>query len=58
MDLTFLCFVLFLFVGHSASVLGLQARRAAQLLQTGRFIGKIAQAESSPFTPRPLLEVS
>lgn len=52
------CFSFFLLLGHSSSLLGLQAGGAAQLLQTGRFTGKVTQAESPSFPPRALLEVS
>lgn len=56
-DSVWLCFYFFL-LGHSTSLLGLQTGGAAQLLQTGRFTGKVTQAESPPFPPRALLEVS
>lgn len=51
-------FSFFLLLGHSTSLLGLQTGGAAQLLQTGRFTGKVTQAESPSFPPRALLEVS
>lgn len=44
--------------GHSAPLLGLQAGGEAQLLQAGRFTGKVAKTEPSPFPPWALLEVS
>lgn len=47
-----------IFLGHSTSLLGLQTRRTAHFLQTGRLTGKVTQAESPPFPPRALLEVS
>lgn len=46
------------FPGHSAALLGSQAGGEAQLLQTGRFTGKVAKTEPSPFAPGALLEVS
>lgn len=52
------CSSFFLLLGHPTSLLGLQTRGATQLLQTGRFTGKVTQAESPPFPPRALLEVS
>lgn len=45
-------------IRYSAPLLGVQARGATQLLQAGRFTGKVAKKEPPPFPPRALLEVS